>query len=416
MLIQRKIINDPVYGFITIPDESAFAVIEHAWFQRLRRISQLGLTSMVYPGALHTRFHHALGAMHLMGQAIETLRSKGFNISPEEVRGATLAILLHDIGHGPYSHALESCIVNDLTHEEISSLFFDRLNHVFDNRLETAIAIFNDQYPVKYLHQLVSGQLDVDRMDYLMRDSFYTGVSEGVINTDRILKMITVAGDELAIESKGIYSIEKFIVARRLMYWQVYFHKTVLAAEYMLVKILKRAKFLAENGEKLFASPTFKYFLENKISYAHFLENELTLDTFARLDDYDILSSIKVWTNHPDIVLSTICKALIDRHLFRVIISEAPFQDRFIQPIRDKIAGKLHIPVHETEFLITIGTISNNAYDPLSHKINIMDKEGRVMDLSEMSDQLNIGMYSRVVLKHFMCFPKWAEEPAAIRS
>ena len=250
MLIKRKIINDPVYGFITIPDELAFKVIEHSWFQRLRRISQLGLTSMVYPGALHTRFHHVIGAMHLMGQAIETLRSKGFAITSEEAQGATLAILLHDIGHGPYSHALENCIVNNLTHEEISSLFFERLNRVFENRLETAIAIFEDKYPVKYLHQLVSGQLDMDRMDYLMRDSFYTGVSEGVINTDRILKMITVAGDELAIESKGIYSIEKFIVARRLMYWQVYYHKTVLAAEYMLVQVLKRAKYLAENGEE----------------------------------------------------------------------------------------------------------------------------------------------------------------------
>ena len=409
MLIKRKIVNDPVYGFITIPDELTFSIIEHPWFQRLRRISQLGLTYMVYPGALHTRFHHALGAMHLMGQAIDTLKSKGFEISPREVQGATQAILLHDIGHGPFSHALENCIVNELTHEEISLLFLERMNLLFDQKLTLAIDIFRNNHPLKILHQLVSGQLDMDRMDYLTRDSFYTGVSEGVINTDRILKMITVAGDELAVESKGIYSIEKFIVARRLMYWQVYYHKTVLAAEYMLVNVLRRARFLSQNGDSLFATPAFSFFLRNEITRNDFIGQPQILDIFAGLDDFDILSSIKVWITHPDVILSSISKALIERNLFRVIISDDPFPETFIDRITDNVISKLNISAEESAYLIATGTISNNAYDPGSDKINILDKKGQLMDISEISDQLNIGIYSRMVKKHFICFPKWAE-------
>ncbi len=406
---KRKIVNDPVYGFITIPGELAFDIIEHPWFQRLRRIAQLGLTSMVYPGALHTRFHHALGAMHLMGLAIDTLRCKGITITEDEAQGTTLAILLHDIGHGPFSHALESCIVNDMDHEKISAMFFNRLNDQFGGRLETAIAVFNNTYPKTFLHQLVSGQLDMDRMDYLMRDSFYTGVSEGVINTDRILKMITVAGDQLAVEAKGIYSIEKFIVARRLMYWQVYFHKTVLSAEYMLVNILRRAKYLAESGEKLFASPAFTYFLENKISSYDFEVDPETLSRFAELDDYDILDSIKVWGSHPDKVLSTISKGIIDRNLFRLIISNVPFEEIYIKQLREHISRNLQVSVADSEYMVATGTISNNAYDPLNHKINILDKDGQVFDISEFSGQLNIAVYSQVVSKYFICFPKWAD-------
>ncbi len=410
MLIKRKIVNDPVYGFITIPDELSFAIIEHPWFQRLRRISQLGLTSMVYPGALHTRFHHALGSMHLMTQAIETLRSKGIEISEQEAKGVTLAILMHDIGHGPFSHALENCIVNNLSHEEISLLFFERLNKQFDGKLETAIAIFKNEYPVRYLHQLVSGQLDMDRMDYLMRDSFYTGVSEGVINTERILKMITIADEDLAVESKGIYSIEKFIVARRLMYWQVYYHKTVLSAEYMLVKILRRAKFLADQGEKLPATPAFSYFLLNHITLDHFLQDEKNLEIFAQLDDVDILSSIKQWMEHPDPVLSGISKALINRKLFRVRIQEFPFEPAYVEKIKSRIASHMGISMKDTDYLVTTGTISNNAYDPLKDRINIVDNDGLVRDLTDISDQLNIGMYSSIIMKHFICFPKWAEQ------
>lgn len=410
MLNKRKIVNDPLYGFITIPDELAFQVIEHPWFQRLRRISQLGLTSMVYPGALHTRFHHALGTMHLMGQAIETLRSKGADISPEESQGARLAILLHDVGHGPFSHALEYCIVNDITHEQLSTIFLERLNQQMEGKLSMAIRIFNNTYPVQYLHQLVSGQLDMDRMDYLMRDSFYTGVSEGVINTERLLKMLTIVNDDLAIESKGIYSVEKFIVARRLMYWQVYYHKTVLSAEYMLVKILKRAKYLAEQGEKLNASPAFSFFLSNKITLNHFYEDPQVLETFAFLDDTDILYSVKQWMNHPDPILSSICKALINRNLFRVKIQDTAFSPDEVAAIRRELMNTMGINEDETDYLLTVGTISNNAYDPWNDRINIVDKEGSVKDITEISDQLNIGIYSKVIMKHFICFPKWAEQ------
>jgi uncharacterized protein len=409
MLTKRKIINDPLYGFITIPDELTFSLIEHPWFQRLRRISQLGLTSMVYPGALHTRFHHALGAMHLMIQAIDTLRNKGVQITDQEAQGVIIAILLHDIGHGPFSHALENCIVKGLCHEEISTLFIQRLNQEFDNKLTTAIEIFNNEYPVRFLHQLVSGQLDMDRMDYLMRDSFYTGVSEGVINTDRILKMITVADDSLAVELKGIYSIEKFIVARRLMYWQVYYHKTVLSAEFMLVSILRRAKFIAEAGNNLFASPAFSYFLHNNLTKKRFSDDPQTLELFSSLDDSDLISSIKVWADHPDTILSTISQALIGRKLFRVIISNKSFEESYIDKVKQRIADTLKIPIEDTAYLITVGTISNNAYDPKSHKINIVDKSGIVKDISAFSDQLNITVYSKIVHRHFICFPKWAE-------
>lgn len=409
MSLRRKIVNDPVLGFITIPDELTFNVIEHPWFQRLRRISQLGLTGMVYPGALHTRFHHALGAMHLMTGAINILRSKGIPVKDEDASGAILAILLHDIGHGPYSHALENSIVSGHTHEEISTWFMERLNVEFGGQLDSAIAIFRNTHPVKFLHQLVTGQLDMDRMDYLMRDSFYTGVSEGVINTERILTMLTVAGDDLAVESKGIYSIEKFIVARRLMYWQVYYHKTVLAAEYMLVSILRRVKSLVEAGHALKASEPFAYFLENPIGKKEFLTQERTLEYFAELDDYDILSAVKSWVRHPDIILSELCKSLVNRNLYRVIISEEPFEDAFVSKIRETCKQGLKITDIEADFLITKGTISNNAYDPTHHKINIIDKAGVVRDFSEISDQLNIGLYSSLVLKHFICFPKWAE-------
>jgi len=410
MMIKRKIVNDPIYGFITIPDELAYTLIEHPWFQRLRRISQLGLTSMVYPGALHTRFHHALGTMHLMSQAIDTLRSKGVEISTDEARGATLAILLHDIGHGPFSHALEYCIVKNISHETISTLFINRLNKELNHSLDLARAIFMNEYPVKFLHQLVSGQLDMDRMDYLMRDSFYTGVSEGVINTERILKMLTISGDDLAIELKGIYSIEKFIVARRLMYWQVYYHKTVLAAEYMLVNILRRAKLLAENHKLPQTTPAFTYFLSRTVTLEEFMEDGISLETFALLDDFDIMTSIKSWTNSEDPVLSILCNALLNRRLFRVIIAESPFPEEYIQDISHRIKKHSGLGEEECAYLLTVGTISNNAYDPLNDRINIVDKNGNTSDFSELSDQLNIAMYSRVIRKHFISFPKWAEQ------
>ncbi len=406
---KRKIINDPLYGFITITDDLVFDVIEHPFFQRLRRIEQLGIASMVYPGALHTRFHHALGAMHLMGQAIDTLRSKGFSITPEEAQGATLAILLHDIGHGPFSHALENHIVHNITHEEITLMFMKHLNTEFGNRLITAISIFENSYPRKFLHQLVSGQLDMDRLDYLMRDSFYTGVSEGVISTDRILKMLTVAEDELAVELKGIYSIEKFIVARRLMYWQVYYHKTVLAVEYMLISILNRARVLAIEGKELPASSALKFFLWQQVGKEQFETSPSILSTFASLDDYDIYYAIKEWSSNPDRILSSLCNSLLNRILFRVVITSSPFSNSKINQIRQKITEKLELSGDDYQYFTGQGEISNSAYDPDSDRITIIDKIGQRWDISGLSEQLNIAIYNKTVSKFFTYFPKWAD-------
>ncbi len=407
---KRKIINDPLYGFITISDKLVFDVIEHPFFQRLRRIEQLGLASMVYPGALHTRFHHALGAMHLMGQAIETLRSKGFQISADEAQGATLAILLHDIGHGPFSHALEHHIVHAVSHEEITLMFMKQLNTEFDNKLSTAIAIFENSYPRKFLHQLVSGQLDMDRLDYLMRDSFYTGVSEGVISTDRILKMLTVADDDLAVELKGIYSIEKFIVARRLMYWQVYYHKTVLAVEYMLISILSRARTLANEGADLQASAALMFFLQQQIGREQFDASPSILSAFAVLDDYDIYSALKQWSAHSDPILSSLCSDLLNRKLFRVVITTTPFPDEKTNAIRAMIKKQLNLSNDNYRYFTGQGEISNSAYDPNSDRITIIDKNGERWDISGLSEQLNIAVYNKTVSKFFTYYPKWANE------
>ncbi len=407
---KRKIINDPLYGFITIADKLVFDIIEHPFFQRLRRIEQLGLASMVYPGALHTRFHHAIGAMHLMGQAIETLRSKDFQISPKEAQGATLAILLHDIGHGPFSHALEHHIVHDISHEEITLMFMKELNSEFDNKLETAIEIFSNTYPRKFLHQLVSGQLDMDRMDYLMRDSFYTGVSEGVISTDRILKMLTVVDDELAVELKGIYSIEKFIVARRLMYWQVYYHKTVLAVEYMQISILNRARALATEGKELPASKSLMFFLSRQIGEAQFIASPEILSIFASLDDYDIHCAIKQWASYPDAILSSLCKSLLNRNLFRVVITSTPMEAERITEIKNRISEKLNLVGNDYSYFTGQGEISNSAYDPNNDRITIVDKIGQRWDISGLSEQLNIAIYNKTVSKFFTYYPKWADE------
>lgn len=407
---KRKIINDPLYGFITIADKLVFDIIEHPFFQRLRRIEQLGLASMVYPGALHTRFHHAIGAMHLMGQAIETLRSKDFQISQKEAQGATLAILLHDIGHGPFSHALEHQIVHGISHEEITLMFMKQLNTEFDNKLETAIAIFENSYPRKFLHQLVSGQLDMDRLDYLMRDSFYTGVSEGVISTDRILKMLTVVDDELAVELKGIYSIEKFIVARRLMYWQVYYHKTVLAVEYMQISILNRARAMAAEGRELPASKSLMFFLSQEIGSEQFINSPEILSTFASLDDYDIHCAIKQWSTYPDSILSSLCDSLLNRNLFRVVITSAPLAENLINEIKNKINKKLNLVGNDYTYFTGQGEISNSAYDPNNDRITIVDKNSQRWDISGLSEQLNIAVYNKIVSKFFTYYPKWADE------
>jgi len=402
-----RILNDPIYGIITMPNDKVMELIQHPYFQRLRRIRQLGMTHLVYPGANHTRFHHALGAMHLMRLAMEVLKSKGHAISAEEEEAAIIAILLHDIGHGPFSHALEDSIASGIRHEELSMLMMDKLNKDFNGLLTLALKIFRDDYPKRFLHQLVSSQLDMDRLDYLCRDSFFTGVSEGVISQDRIIKMLEVHNDQLAIEAKGIYSIEKFLVARRLMYWQVYLHKTVVSAECLLINILKRARKLSMEGKDLFSTPAFKIFLSHNFSKKDFLADESLLDTFAFLDDSDITASIKVWCSHPDKVLSELCKLLVNRNLFKIIIQEKPFTDQEVKEIREEVKQKKNIDDDACDYFVIRDKLVNNAYNKRSDKINILFKDGTVKDISDAADTLNISAISEPVEKFFICYPKY---------
>jgi HD superfamily phosphohydrolase len=404
--VSIKIINDPIYGFIKIPSETVFQLIQHAFFQRLRRIRQLGLTHLVYPGAHHTRFHHAIGAMHLMGEAIEVLRSKGHEITPDEAEAVTVAILLHDIGHGPFSHALEDSLASGIRHEELSELFMDHLNEIFTGKLSLAIRIFRNQYAKKFLHQLVSSQLDVDRLDYLNRDSFFTGVSEGVISSDRIIKMLEVVNDELVIEAKGIYSIEKFIVSRRLMYWQVYLHKTVVSAENLLINILKRAKELARQETDLFATPALKKILTYSFNKQDFLNDKKLLNTFADLDDSDITASVKVWSNHDDKVLSTLSQHLVGRNLFKIILQRERFEQREISNLKEKVKTTFRINNNELKYFFLEGSLVNNAYNSRNDKINILFKDGKVKDISEAADTLNIKALSEPVEKYYISYPK----------
>ncbi len=402
---KRKIFNDPVYGFISITDELIFDIIEHPWFQRLRRIKQLGLTHLVYPGALHTRFHHSMGAMHLITKAMFELRNKGRSINDDEFLAAQLAMLLHDIGHGPYSHALENSIVH-VNHETVSKLFMNRLNALFGNRLSGAVAVFEDKYPKSFLHKLVSGQFDMDRLDYLKRDSFFTGVSEGVINYERLLNMLDVKEDKLVIEAKGIYSVEKFITARRLMYWQVYLHKTVVVAEYMLTRVLKRAKELARNGAELFATPALLFFLKNDISENDFKQDSSVLERFAQLDDYDIFTALKVWVDHPDKILSMLSSFLVHRRLFRIEMQNDPFSDEYIGQVSSKVKEKYKLTDAESDYFVFHDVTSNYTYHPGVDNIGILFKNGEVKDVTEVSDQLNINLLSKPTIKYFFCYPK----------
>jgi HD superfamily phosphohydrolase len=407
-LNKKKIINDPVYGFINIPSELIFDLISHPFFQRLRYIKQLGMTHLVYPGALHTRFHHALGAMHLMCLAIDILRSKGHEITKDEEEGATIAILLHDIGHGPFSHALEYSLVKGIQHEDISILMMERLNMEFDGKLNTAIAIFKGAYPKKFLHQLISSQLDLDRMDYLNRDSFFTGVSEGVISFDRIIKMFNIADDQLVIEEKGIYSIEKFLIARRLMYWQVYLHKTVIAGEMLLVKILKRAKELAVKGADLFATPALQHFLKNEISQKEFFETNVHLLQFAKLDDQDIFASVKVWCGNQDRILSLLCNMLVNRNLYKIeITNDMPDPGR-VSLISENTAFSLGIDQNEVPYFVFTDVISNRAYNTGggNSTINILMKNNTTTDIAKASDLSNLESLDRTVRKHILCYPR----------
>jgi HD superfamily phosphohydrolase len=403
-LNKNKIINDPVYGFITIPSELVFDLISHRFFQRLRYIKQLAMTHIVYPGAINTRFHHALGAMHLMSLALEVLKNKGHEISAEEEEAATIAILLHDIGHGPFSHALEHTLAQGIKHEDISLLMMNKLNEEFGGRLTTAINIFKGKYHRKFFCQLISGQVDLDRMDYLNRDSFYTGVSEGVISFDRIIKMFNVVDDQLVVEEKGIYSVEKFLIARRLMYWQVYLHKTVVAGEQLLVKILERAKELTSKGATLFATPALQHFLKNDINEQRFFKEEIHLQQFSKLDDQDIYASVKVWEDSEDFVLSQLCKMLNARKLYKVEISnEAPNPER-VESLAYQTAASLGIDIQDVSYFVFTDTITNRAYNAESSNINILMKDGTLSDIAKASDLSNLESLDRTVKKHILCY------------
>ncbi len=405
-----KIINDPVYGFISIPSELHFDIIQHPYFQRLRRIKQLGLSYYVYPGATHTRFEHVIGAMHLMNSAVTELRKKGHSVNEEERLAALTAILLHDLGHGPYSHTLEGILLKNVNHEEMSLLLMEKINDEFDGKITLGIDIFKDNYPKKFLHKLVSGQLDTDRLDYLKRDSFYSGVTEGGIGTDRIIKMLNVVNDELVIEEKGIYSAEQFLVARRIMYWQVYLHKTVIAAEEMLKRAIKRAREEAhKNG--VFATPALAYFFDHEFEGINDIKAKkllsYTLDAFTKLDDTDIIVSLKEWMHHSDKILSEISKRLINRDLFHIEISTKPFSEKYISEIKAKAVDKFKINESDADYFVFSDIIQNKAYSIGKNKrISVLLKNGKTADIADASDLSNIIAMSETVEKYYLCYPK----------
>jgi uncharacterized protein len=401
---KRKIINDPVFGFINIPNDFLYDLIQHPYFQRMNRIKQLGLTSFVYPGAQHTRLQHSLGAMHLMGEAIAQLQLVGQEITASEAEAVRACILLHDIGHGPFSHTLERSLVSDVNHEEISLWMMQKINVETNGSLDIALKIFTNKYKKKFLHQLVSSQLDMDRLDYLSRDSFFSGVSEGIIGAARIIKMLNIHNDQLVVEAKGIYSIEKFLVARRLMYWQVYLHKTSVAAEQMLLNILRRAKELASLNVELFASPSLHYFLYNEVNKSHFIDSEEALENFALLDDSDFICAIKVWSSHTDIVLSTLCKAFTNRRLFKVEIGSQPIDAVKRDQQLKQYMQHFGVSVNEATYFIGEEIVSTDTYSSHDDNINILYKDGVIKDIAEASDMLNITVLTKKVKKHFYCY------------
>lgn len=403
---KKKIINDPVYGFISIPTDFIFDIVQHPFVQRLRYIKQVSMTHLVYPGALHTRFQHVLGATHLMSLALDTLVAKGVEVTEEEREGALIAILLHDIGHGPFSHSLEHTLVEGVSHELLSALLMDELDHYFGGRLQLAIAIFNNQYPKKFLHQLVSSQLDMDRMDYLNRDSFFTGVSEGVISSDRIIKMLNVVDNEIVVEQKGIYSVEKFLIARRLMYWQVYLHKTVLSAEGMLLRILKRAKELYQGGEILPVSPSLEHFLRNKITCHDFRGDRIHLSHFVNLDDVDILAAIKSWTSHRDMILSKLCQRLMYRDLYYTELFKTPPEESYVQRVSELAQEVFAAGNEDLDYFFWMQPVENSAYEQDQDVIRILMKDGSIQNISKASDLSNIEALSVKVKKYAVSFPK----------
>jgi uncharacterized protein len=408
---KRKIVNDPVYGFISIPGDLIYDIIEHPWFQRLRNIKQLGLTSFVYPGANHSRFQHCLGAMYLMETALKTLKSKDVDISQSEEEAAMIAILLHDIGHGPFSHALETSLINGISHEDLSLLLIEKLNEAFQGRLDLAIEIFKGSYQRKFLHELIAGQMDMDRLDYLRRDSFFTGVIEGSVGSDRIIRMLNVVNDSLVMDEKGIYSLEKFLIARRLMYWQVYMHKTVLSSESLLIKVLKRAKESAMQGADLFATPALRFFLYNNIgpeelSATGVFTPGLIASNFTRLDDTDILASAKYWADHDDPVLSDLSGRLMTRNLFAVELQNDPFSGDRINELKDRAIKHMKIYQEMTDYYIYTNSISNLTYAPDAPEVRILLKNGTIADITTVSDMFDHRLLSERVTKYFLCYPK----------
>jgi len=402
-LNKKKIINDPLYGFISIPNELIYDIINHPYFQRLRRIKQLGMTDFVYPGALHTRFHHALGSMHLMNESLVNLRMKGIEISEKEYNAALVAILLHDIGHAPFSHALENELIEDLNHEEISLIIMKELNRQFDGALDLAIKIFNGEYKRKFFHQLVSSQLDIDRLDYLNRDSFFTGVVEGRIGADRIIKLLNVHQDELVVEEKGIYSIENFLSARRLMYWQVYIHKTTVGVEKMLIQIVRRVRAISEKTQ---LSSNLDFFIDNSISSKMLQKNKEYLDAFCFLDDYDILGSIKQWYHSKDLVLSQLCKMLLERKLFNVHLSETKVKKDILRSLKDQVKGSYQVGDDLVKYFVVEGVKTNAAYIGGGQQINMLTKSGDIVDIANASDLPNIKAMRKIVKKFYLCWPK----------
>lgn len=401
---KQKIVNDPVYGFVTITDELIFDLIEHPYFQRLRRITQMGLSCLVYPGANHTRFHHALGCLHLMQIAIQKLQSKGVEISEEEAQGLCIAILLHDIGHGPFSHAMEHTIAEGISHEQISLLFMEKLNEEFNGKLSTAIEIFQKKYPKKFLNDLISSQLDIDRLDYLKRDSFYTGVAEGNINSERIIEMLNVKDDQLVVDFKGIYSVEKFLVARRLMYWVVYLHKTSLCAEQLLIRVLQRVKELYAKGQEVFCSTALKYFIQNKVTEENISDE--ALERFAQLDDNDIISGLKEWQHSSDFILSKLSKMILNRDLLRVKLLKNQVDSEKNSQSKERVAKEYGITLEEADYFVFTGKVSNTAYNPQKQNIQILTKNNRIMDVAQESDQDNLEALSKKVTKYYFCEPK----------
>ena len=407
-MLEAKIINDPVFGFIKIPRGLLYGIVEHPLFQRLNRINQLGLASVVYPGARHTRFQHSLGAFHLMSEAVLSLQQKGIFIFDTEAEAVQAAILMHDIGHGPFSHVLENTLIHGISHEDISLLMMEEINRHFNGQLNLAISIFKGEYPKNFLHQLISSQLDMDRLDYLRRDSFYTGVTEGNIGSARIIKMLNVVNDSLVVDQKGIYSLENYLTTRRLMYWQVYLHRTCVAYEKVLVNMLTRAKDLLRQGEEVFASPALHYFLTNDIDAEWFATHDETLTFYGELDDSDIWSAMKAWKHHPDKILSTLATDMLDRHIFKVEVTEEPVEETHLETIAKEISAHMEISVEEARhYMMSINTISKDMYNVDDDSISILYKSGEIRDISEASELLNVQLLSKKIRKYYLCYQRF---------